>query len=286
MNEHSDLGWFTFGADQPAVNLSGISVSGGVLSANPTNNDPNFWLLDTFIPGSAALGKVGRNFPIDASKIPQARAADAAHEPARSHVRALGDADLLEQQHDLRLGTERRPADEHRGFPPTAASPTNPGGWNIYVVDLVTLGSASGPGWSGSVDSLRIDPTQYPDSGQIQLDWARLVPLDDANLQRTIQWTGAASVDIFLDSDNNEANGHLGQIARGASGGSFAFYVGGIAPGDYYVAMRAAGTTERAHLLRRASTASSRSPPWSSPRPRRRARATTSPPFSSTTRGT
>ena len=97
--------------------------------------------------------------------------------------------------------------------------------------------------WSGSVDSARIDPTQYPDSGQIQLDWARLVPLDDANLQRTIQWTGAASVDIFLDNDSERGQRPPGPDRPGSLGGSVAFYVGGIAPGDYYVAMRTAGTT-------------------------------------------
>ena len=115
MNEYTDLGWLTLGNDQPAANLSNISVSGGVFSANPTNGDPNFWLLDTFIPGSAALGKVGRNFPIDASKYRDARDADAAREPAGSNVGAFGDADPLEQQHDLRHGAERRPADEQCG---------------------------------------------------------------------------------------------------------------------------------------------------------------------------
>ena len=217
-------------------------MSGGVFSANPANNDPNFWLLDTFIPGSAALGKVGKNFPIDASKYRKLMLR------MRLTVQPVPTSGPSVMQ--IFWSNNTIYASEPNGGLRTSNAvltyggvPTNPGGWNIYVVDLVTLGSASGPGWSGSVDSLRIDPTQYPDSGQIQLDWARLVPLDDANLQRTIQWTGAASVDIFLDSDNNEANGHLGQIARGASGGSFAFYVGGIAPGDYYVAMRAAGTT-------------------------------------------
>ena len=231
MNQYSDLGWFTLGADQPAANLSAISVSGGVFSANPTNADPNFWLLDSWVPGSALLGKVGKLLPIDAAKyrvLVLRMRLDLPAPPAQQAMQILWSNNTI-------YGSE--PGGGIR----VSNSVLTYDGWNIYAVDLGALGSAVGPGWSGSVDALRIDPTQYQ-VGQIQLDWARLVNLDNPNLQRTIQWTGAASVDIFLDSDQSSANGTLGQIARGASGGSFAFYVGGLEPGDYYVGMRAAGT--------------------------------------------
>jgi hypothetical protein len=230
MNEHSDLGWLTFGTDQPAVNLSGITVSGGVFTATPTSNDPNFWLLDTWIPGSALLGKIGKRFPIDAAKYRVLVLR------MRLSERPSGD-----QAMQILWSNNTIYGSEPGGGFRVSNSVLTYDGWNYYVIDLATLGSAVGPGWSGNVDSLRLDPTQYQ-VGQIQLDFARLVPLDAANLQRTIQWTGAASVDIFLDNDANAANGTLGQIARSASGGSFPFYVGGIAPGDYYVAMRQAGT--------------------------------------------
>jgi hypothetical protein len=230
MNEHTDLGWMTLGNDQPAANLSNIAVSGGLFSANPANGDPNFWLLDTFIPGSAALGKVGRNFPIDASKYRMLVMR------MRLSERPAGD-----QAMQILWSNNTIYGSEPGGGLRVSNSVLTYDGWNVYVIDLVSLGSAVGPGWSGSVDSLRLDPTQYQ-VGQIQLDWARLLPLDNANLQRTIQWTGAASVDIFFDNDTSSANGTLGQLARSASGGSFPFYVGGLEPGDYYVAMRAAGT--------------------------------------------
>jgi hypothetical protein len=230
MNEYSDLGWFTFGSDQPLVNLSGISLTGGVFTGTPTNGDPNFWLLDTWLPGSAVLGKVGKVFPIDASKYRMLVLR------MRLSERPAGD-----QAMQILWSNNTIFASQPNGGFRVSNGVLTYDGWNYYVIDLAALGSAVGPGWSGSVDALRLDPTQYQ-VGQIQLDWARLVPLDAANLQRPIQWTGAASVDIFLDDDSNAGNGNLGQIARSASGGSFPFYVGGIAPGDYYVAMRAAGT--------------------------------------------
>src|SRR6186713_2453900 len=49
MNQRTDLGWFTFGVDQPNANLTGMQFSGGIFSASPgapNPNDPSFWLLD------------------------------------------------------------------------------------------------------------------------------------------------------------------------------------------------------------------------------------------------
>jgi hypothetical protein len=235
MSQTSDLGWMTFGVDQPAVNLSGISVSSGVFSATPPSNDPNFWLLDTWLPGSAVLGKIGKRFPVDAARyrvlvmrmrISERPGADQAMQIIWSNNTIYGS--------------------EPGGGIRVTNSVSTYDGWNVYVVDLAALGSALGPAWSGSVDSLRIDPTQYQ-VGQIQLDWARLVPLDNTNLLRTVQWTGTQVVDIYVDDDTSEANGTLGQVARSFNGGgsatrSYGLYVGGFEPGDYYVALRAAGT--------------------------------------------
>lgn len=121
------------------------------------------------------------------------------------------------------------------------------GGWQIYLLDIPSLGLAAGTAWQGSVGSLRLDPTVV--AGQvIDIDWARLVTNDTQGM-RTITWSGGGAVDIYLDTDTNEGNGTLGLIARngttlsrGVTGGSFAFQPGALPPGNYYVAMRAAGT--------------------------------------------
>src|SRR5437879_2455414 len=53
MNERTDIGWFTYGIDQPYSNLTNISLSNGIFSAIGTTDSPNFWLLDTGLPGTA-----------------------------------------------------------------------------------------------------------------------------------------------------------------------------------------------------------------------------------------
>ena len=237
MSQYSDLGWMTFGSDQPAVNLGGLSFSGGVFSGTPTSNDPNFWLLDTWLPGSAVLGKIGRRFPIDSAQ----------YRVLVMRMR-LSERPAPDQAMQIIWSNNTIYGSEPNGGIRVTNSVSTYDGWNVYVVDLGTIGSALGPAWSGTVDSLRIDPTQYQ-VGQIQVDWARLVPLDNANLLRTVQWTGTRVVDVYVDNDTNEANGTLAQVARSLDGGaaatrSYGLYVGGFEPGEYYVAMRAAGSAD------------------------------------------
>src|SRR6266699_2936744 len=54
MSQWTDLGWFTFGVDQPAANLSNIAFTNGIFSAT-TGSAGNFWLLDPNVPGSSAI---------------------------------------------------------------------------------------------------------------------------------------------------------------------------------------------------------------------------------------
>ena len=133
MNQWTDLGWFTFGVDQPLANLSNISFTNGIFSAT-TNGTGNFWLLDPFVPGSAPIGKIGSLFPIDSTKY------------RRFLIRMnLSGAGL----------TNPPPADQYAYFiwnlygsqSTSSAFPVYAGQW-IYSVDIPTLGAAAGPAWT------------------------------------------------------------------------------------------------------------------------------------------
>ncbi|HEY6390479.1 MAG TPA: hypothetical protein VIX89_04325 [Bryobacteraceae bacterium] len=227
MSQWTDLGWFTFGVDSPPANLSNISFTNGVFSTT-TGSVGNFWLLDPNVPGSAPIGKIGSVFPIDSTKY------------RRFLIRMNLSGGTL---------TNPPPADQYAYFiwnlygsqSTSSAFPVYSGQW-IYSVDIPTLGSAAGPAWtSAPVTSLRFDPLNK--SGiNVSVDWARLVS-SDATLLRTITWNGSGPVDIFLDNDTNFANGYAGQIATGATGNSFQFYVGGLSAGTYYVAIRPTGSS-------------------------------------------
>lgn len=69
MNERTDLGWRIFNTlESPRSNLGSISFQNGQFSAVSTANDVKIFILDSAYLGSAMLGKVGKNFPINANK--------------------------------------------------------------------------------------------------------------------------------------------------------------------------------------------------------------------------
>ncbi len=68
MNQRTDIGWLTWGIDQPANGLTGKRVENGRFTATPTNSDPNFFLLDSWFTGASKIGKNGGQYPIDLSR--------------------------------------------------------------------------------------------------------------------------------------------------------------------------------------------------------------------------
>lgn len=222
MNEQTDLGWFIWDVISGSKsNLSNISFSGGIFSASATNTDPNIYILESGLPGTCQLGKIGIKHKIDASTY-----------------KVIAYRMNLGTSHDSLLFWSRNTIydDITRSNPFSVYS-----GWNIYIKKIPSLGTGNVLGtkysWSGDRSSLRYDPV--PAKTSIKLDWIRLVE-DQASLYKTINWNGnSGNVDIYLDNDKNEGNGTLGRVAVGVSGTSYSLYVGALEPGiNYYVGVK------------------------------------------------
>jgi hypothetical protein len=234
MRDRTDVGWFLYGVDQPRANLTGITLANGVLSATAATTDPNLFLLETGNPLSVPRGRRGDVQPIDATR----------YRTLAIRMRLSGAQGTRVSDGQL-MWTRKTIYDSPNSV---AGSFAVYGGWQVYLLDIPSLGLAVGDAWLGSIGSLRLDPTVV--AGQtIDIAWARLVSNDAQGLS-TITWSGGGAVDLYLDDDTSEANGTLGLIAknattlsRGVTGGSFAFQPGALPAGDYYIGIRATGTT-------------------------------------------
>ena len=223
MNEQTDLGWFIYDVlSGSKSNLGSVTFSNGIFSAPSTLNEPYIQILETGVTGTCFLGKIGRNFKINADKYT-----------------VLAYRMYLSKSHDgLLFWSKNTIYNDH--------TRTNPfpmkSGWRIGFLVIPELGSASAkPGapaypWAGNIDSFRIDPV--PVAVNVKVDWFRIVQ-NSSGLYRTVRWTGStANVDIYLDTDKNEGNGTLGKVAANVSGTSYKLYVGGLEPGIYYVGVK------------------------------------------------
>ena len=235
MNERTDLGWRTFNTvEQPLSYLTNISFQNGIFSARSVYtpggsadySDANITLLDSHYLGSAPLGKIGTNFPIDASKYTTLALRMSIEPDCAGYY-----GQLLWSKNTI-----------YNGITTSGAFYVH-NGWAIYLIDIPALGIGAGSDpWTGLIDSLRMDPLIKRDK-LIQIDWIRLVE-NDSSTQEQITWTGnTGNVDIYLDNDNDAGNGNLGCLARNVGGTDYTFLAGALASGDYYVAVAPTGTT-------------------------------------------
>ena len=72
MKQRTDMGFLTWGIDQPTSHMTGKKITtdswgNDVFQGTPSTSDPSFFLLDPLLPGSAPLGKVGSNYPVNTS---------------------------------------------------------------------------------------------------------------------------------------------------------------------------------------------------------------------------
>ena len=146
------------------------------------------FLLESGNPNAASVGKIGRNFPIDASTSPADRL-------PRQHQRDLDDVLPVEPGHHLRHHhhAQQQHHDDSRIS-------------RFYLADLPTLGTTPigtpAPFAWGGHGQVPVDVLQRRGIGS--LDWVRLVDVQPS-LCRTIAWTGGgATVNIYLD-DNTSA---------------------------------------------------------------------------------
>jgi len=70
MNKRTDIGFFSWGIDQPGSNMTGKKITtdtygNSVFQGTPSTNDPSFFVLDPFFTSGSQLGKVGANYPIN-----------------------------------------------------------------------------------------------------------------------------------------------------------------------------------------------------------------------------
>jgi hypothetical protein len=230
MNQRTDVGWWLSGTDEPQSNLTNVSFANGIFSSHTTNTDPSFFVVETGYGGTAAIGKIGTNFPVNADLYKlfsiRMRVTQSSQLQFFWSTNTIHDAPSLQGSNTI---------------------VTTPG-WRIYTVNLATLGliapSFTEP-WSGTKRALRLDPTLVANE-DIDIDWIRLSQVEPA-LNRTITWTNNGSYDIYLDSarrvGNADATQTLGLLASSSSSGTFVLNLGALPPGTYYVAMRAAGSS-------------------------------------------
>jgi hypothetical protein len=239
MNERTDLGWRIYNTyELPLSYLENINFSGGIFSArsgytsglpSPLTSDVNIFILDSAYPPAVNIGKTGKKYPINADKY-TILVMRMYLEP-EVEGKLYGQGYFYWSKNTIYNGV-------------TCAGPfLARDGWFIYFIDMPSLVIRSGSDpWNGLIDSLRMDPIAIANK-EIKIDWIRLVE-NNSSLYRTITWSGAIGpVDIYLDDDRNAANGNLGALAKNVSGTSYTFLAGGLAPGDYYVAIAPAGTS-------------------------------------------
>ncbi len=235
MSQRTDVGWWLFGNDFPPSNWTNPTFANGLFSGttSASGSAARLFMLESGLqptPGGQAspIGKTGQQFPIDANKY--------THLLYRMSspigFQDTGNPNNLSQfiwstntiYDDQTLGVNKQVIRDMA----------------IYDVDLTKLIAIGqiGPAspWGGTKRSLQFLPNAS-NNILIQLDWVRLVDGSDLNLYKTITWTGPGPVDIYLDNDNVAGNGNLGRIAINTSANSFTFFVGGLEPGDYYVAI-------------------------------------------------
>jgi hypothetical protein len=276
MSQRTDIGWLTWGIDESA-NLAGKTMSGGVFSGTPVNHDPQFYLLDTWQPGAAKIGKLGVNYPIETStythmivkmKVTNQVLASAFGSVGVPQAQVYWSRNTAYYMPDRTDGGLLTTADANGGpanIPLTSlvAQPFGAiegGNWVIYRFPLTVAGLQSvnhlitqwkniNPGgasanWGAggvTADSLRLDPINISGAtiGAIQFDWVRLVNYNTSN-PTTVNWSNSNSYDVVVSTSASCSN--FAVVGYSVKTG-FQFQSQMLPPGTYYVGLRSPFTS-------------------------------------------
>lgn len=249
MNEITDI------RQERSYNVTDVAVSNGILSfksgtdsspynAVKTPTNPQVVLLYPGYVGSDGssatqnIGKLGQNYPIDATKYKQLS--------FRMYLSSVVSSGANRSQARVIWANGS-------SFVPSAYSAigTSKGilvyeGWHTYTVDLSTIGLDSGTVvWGDSASGgatmkgLRLDPTT--DAGvTIMIDWVRLTPTDTASTTQSVSWTRpgdstTAVVNLSVVTDTTApayATIREGLLSSGDS--SYNWGTANLPPGRYY----------------------------------------------------
>jgi Bacterial Ig domain len=237
MSQRTDVGWWTWGSDGTlGGQFVNPSVANGVFTGSTSSSSGGLFLLDTPLPPSlpggtpTPIGKTGQQYPLDTTKY--------SHLVYRMNSTIGGVSQYT-------WSTKSWAEDMTLAFENAQSTTIVQPGWKIYDVDLTTLNTSGviggAVGWTGKKEAFQIIPLAGSTTATIQIDWVRLVG-NDNTLKQNITWTGGAA-DIYLDSDNNPANGTLGRIAVNATS-PYSFFVGALPAGTYYIAVHAHTSAE------------------------------------------
>jgi hypothetical protein len=235
MSQRTDVGWWTFGTDTAAAfNFQNPTVANGLFTGTNPGATASLFLLESGLqptPGGSAtpIGKTGQQYPIDANNF--------THLVYRMNSSAAGVSQYVWSTGTIYDG-------QTLAVELAQSSTSVKQGWKIYDVNLPSLTPVAGPStpWGGTIRSLQLLPNASASTAQIQLDWVRLVH-DDPTLHQSVTWTTGGVADVYLDDDNNPANGTLGRVAVNQTS-PFNLFVGALPAGRYFVALHAATTGE------------------------------------------
>lgn len=270
MDRRTDLGWHTFGTDHPLNNLTAPGFTGctagtvtgcATFQFTPATTQPTIFFLDSWQPGSAPTGPIGRTKPIDTTKykyllvkmkFTNGSPFSAWGGPSNPIPQAViyWSRDTIYYDGTLRpTGGILRSVTN--GVTPGIQIDTDGvvgGEWRVYAFRLDQLGwwnqskngaltlEGDGGRWGDAgvtADSLFFQPLNYDATiGAIEIDWVRLT---DVPAAQTISWTGGGVYDIVI-SPNASCSSYSVLAENQSSGFSFPFAT--LAPGSYYVGLR------------------------------------------------
>jgi len=311
MNQRTDIGWLTWGVDQPASSMVGKVVENGRFRGTPTNNDPNFFLLDSWFTGASKIGKNGGQFPIDLSRytmlalkmkmatsvLSQGGSVEVNGAPSPTTTFAqvgIPQMNVFWSRDTISYNPSATPnggstalgllctaqlcgaqaagveAEVGIAFSPAGAfsvmDKSMEGGRHVlHTVSLTDFSSTAnyfslkarsdatkwrnfGKGanetWTGTADSLRIDPVNIAGLGEIDVDFVRLLAPDPANsTPLVLSWTGGSRHDVVVSTtagcdDDSATPGWQYTVVAYSQASGFAFLPQTLPAGEYYIGLR------------------------------------------------